>query len=80
LVRTGDFTGDGFADIFFVNNKGEPELLNNINKKFERVSLAGQFGLGGIIVRAEVFDMDRDGKDDIITLDDSGVIAIFYGA
>ena len=62
-----------------MNNKGEPELLNNANKKFERLSLSGQFGLGGMIVRTEIFDMDRDGKDDIVTLDESGMIHIFYG-
>jgi hypothetical protein len=35
--------------------------------------------LSGAIIQAEVFDMDNDGKDDIITLDDVGEIYIFYG-
>jgi hypothetical protein len=29
-------------------------------------------------MQVEAFDMDADGKDDIVTLDDSGDIVIFY--
>lgn len=41
--------------------------------------MAPQFELGGRIIQSKVYDMDADGKDDVITLDDSGEIHIFYG-
>ncbi|MDD2907859.1 MAG: VCBS repeat-containing protein [Candidatus Gracilibacteria bacterium] len=80
LIKTGDFTGDGYDDIFFVGEDGKPYLLNNINKDFSRLSLANKFNLNGNIIRAESFDMDNDGIDDIVTLDDAGEINIFYGS
>ncbi|MFK7780230.1 MAG: VCBS repeat-containing protein, partial [Candidatus Gracilibacteria bacterium] len=79
LVGAGDFTGDGYDDIFFVNKEGEPYLLNNVNKDFSRYSLVKQFDLDGRILIAKVFDMDNDGSDDIVILDDTGEINIFYG-
>jgi hypothetical protein len=42
---TGDFTGDGYDDIFFVGEDGNPYLLNNINKDFSRLSLVNKFNL-----------------------------------
>ncbi|MDD2870584.1 MAG: VCBS repeat-containing protein [Candidatus Gracilibacteria bacterium] len=79
LIKTGDFTGDNYDDIFFVSDDGKPYLLNNVNKNFERISLSSDFGLSGKIVRAEKYDMDNDGIDDIVTLDDFGEVNIFYG-
>ncbi|MDP2089997.1 MAG: FG-GAP-like repeat-containing protein [Candidatus Gracilibacteria bacterium] len=79
LLKTGDFTGDGYEDIFFVSKDGKPFLLNNENKDFSRISLIDNFSLAGRIVRAEKFDMDKDGKDDLVILDDFGELNIFYG-
>ena len=79
LVRTWDFTGDGYDDIFFVSNAWKPFLLNNHEKDFSRYSLWESFGMEWRILRTEVFDMDNNGVDDIVTLDDSGQINIFYG-
>jgi len=79
LIRTGDFTGDGYDDIFFVNNAWKPFLLNNYKKDFSRYSLWELLQLNGRILRTEVFDMDNNNIDDIVTLDDSGQINIFYG-
>jgi hypothetical protein len=53
--------------------------LNNNKKDFFRYSLVDLFGLHGRVLRSEVFDMDNDGIDDIVTLDDAGEINIFYG-
>jgi hypothetical protein len=53
--------------------------LNNDKKDFYRYTLGDNFDLDGKIVRAEVWDMDHDGKDDVVTLDDAGAIHIFYG-
>ncbi|PID87581.1 hypothetical protein CSB07_00690 [Candidatus Gracilibacteria bacterium] len=80
LLHTGDFTGDSYDDIFFVGDDGEAYILNNVKKDFYRISLKNKLGLSGKIIRAEVFDMDNDGKDDIVTLDDNGEINIFYGS
>ena len=79
LVEVWDFTGDGYDDIFFVNNKSKPYLLNNVGKNFDRISLEDEFDVSGHIVRAEWFDMDNDGKGDIVILDDLWEISIFYG-
>nr|MDD3720153.1 VCBS repeat-containing protein [Candidatus Gracilibacteria bacterium] len=77
-IESGDFTGDGYGDIFYVA-KGKPYLLNNVEKKFIKMPLENQFNLNGSIVRTSSFDMDNDGKKDIVTLDTSGEINIFYG-
>ena len=79
LVKTGDFTWDWFDDIFFVNKKWNPFLLNNVTKDFSRYSLINEFNLSWKIVRADVFDMDNDWKTDIVTMDDAWEINIFYG-
>jgi len=79
LVKTWDFTWDGFGDIFFVSDDGEPVIFNNHIKDFVRISLEEQMSLSGAVIQAEVFDMDNDGISDITTLDDAGQIHIFYG-
>jgi uncharacterized repeat protein (TIGR01451 family) len=80
MVKTWDFSGDGYDDIFFVTEKGEAALYNNHEKDFYRYDIASQMSLSGAIIQAEAFDMDSDGKDDIVTLDDAWEIHIFYGA
>jgi hypothetical protein len=71
MVKTGDFSGDGYDDIFFVTERGQPALYNNHEKDFYRYDLGDQMSLSGAIIQAETFDMDDDGKDDIVTLDDA---------
>jgi hypothetical protein len=78
-IKTWDFTWDWFDDIFFVNKQWDPYLLNNNNKDYFRIDLRKQFNLSGRILQAEAFDMDKDGKQDIVLLDDSGNISIMYG-
>jgi len=76
LVQIGDFSWDNYDDIFFVANDWKWYLLNNNKKDFTRLSL----NLGSSkISKTQVFDMDNDNKDDIIVLDDSWDISIFYG-
>ena len=79
FIRTWDFSGDGYEDIFFLNNKSEPFIFNNNQKDFVRISLEDIFALDGKIIQVETYDMDNDTNDDIITLDDSGKIHVFYG-
>lgn len=78
LVLTWDFTWDWYDDIFFVNNKWKPFLLNNYLKDFSRISLIEQFDLVWNIIISKKFDMNNDGKDDVVTLDDNWSINIFY--
>lgn len=78
-IQTGDFTWDGYDDIFFLSNSGTPELFNNHQKNLVRVDISSMFSLSGSIIQVEAFDMDNDAKDDLIVLDDRGEIHIFYG-
>lgn len=81
----GDFFHDGFQDIVLVDQKGKLVLLDNEDGKFSRKDpiLYDQLGkttaLSGRIQQLEVFDMDHDGYDDIVTVDDSGELNILYG-
>jgi len=78
LVKAWDFTWDNYDDIFFVSNKWKPFLLNNTEKNYTRISLEDNFSQAWRVVRADKFDMDNDWVDDIVTLDDSWWINIFY--
>jgi len=78
FVATWDFSGDRYEDIFFVNKKWEPFLLNNNKKDFIRIDLRENFALKWKIIQAKSFDMNNDWIDDIVTLDDSWEINIFY--
>lgn len=78
LVQTWDFSWDWYDDIFFVNNKWNPFILNNHLKDFKRYDLTKEFKLDAKITRVKVFDMDNDWIDDIVTLDDNWTINIFY--
>ncbi len=77
-VKTWDFFGDGYDDIFFVDTDWDPFLFNNDEKDFSRVELKEQFSLSWTIVHVDTFDMDNDGYDDIVILDDSWELNIFY--
>lgn len=79
LINVWDFTWDGFSDIFFVWQDGNPYLFNNVNKDFSRISLVSKFDLNARILRAKSFDMDNDSIDDLVVLDDSWYLNIFYG-
>jgi len=78
LIQTWDFTWDWYEDIFFVNNKWNPFLLNNNLKDFVRFDLTEKFNLNAKITISKAFDMDNDWIDDIVTLDDNWTINIFY--
>lgn len=78
-VFAWDFSGDGYDDIFFVNQLGQPVLLENTEEEFVRRDLADDFELGTYkIVQAKSFDMDNDGLHDIVSLNNAGEINIHY--
>ncbi len=81
----GDFNGDGYGDIVMVDSKGKLILIENRNGKFVRVP-ARVFDenralttIKGAIMQLEIFDMDHDGKMDLVMTDDSGELNILYG-
>ncbi|MDD2487531.1 MAG: hypothetical protein PHS92_04120 [Candidatus Gracilibacteria bacterium] len=81
----GDFSGDTYFDIAMVDNKGALLILDNTNGKFIRKKPkiydvnGAETSINGAITQLEIFDMDKDSKDDIVTVDDSGEINILYG-
>ncbi len=80
-VFTGDFTGDGFEDIIFINNKSKPVLLNNYKTTFHRYDLEQDLELEDTdIILARVFDMDNDAISDLITTDSAGRLNIYYAS
>jgi len=48
-------------------------------KDFTRLDLSNKLETTGKISQTSVFDMDNDGKTDIVVLDESGELSIFYG-
>gem|GEM_PF-1709559 len=60
-----------------MNKKKELVLLSNTQKDFLRTKT--NISVDGAIIQFLVQDMDEDGKDDIIVLDEGGVISVFYG-
>lgn len=78
-IQTWDFAWDWYDDIFFVNNESKPYIFNNNKKDFYRTSLEDTFSLSWNIVHTESYDMDNDAISDLIVLDDSWEVNIFYG-
>ena len=67
-VVVGDYNGDGFDDVYFLNQFGENALFKNKgNGTFENTTKnAGELGLGDrISVGATFSDYDNDGDQDL---------------
>lgn len=81
----GDFWGDGYADIVGVDKNGKLFVLENTEGRFDRVDpefydASGERAeIRGAVTSLHVYDMDRDGRDDVVTVDDSGELSILYG-
>lgn len=81
----GDFAGDGYSDIAAVTKKGQLIILDNKEGKFTRkeaivVDQADNLTtLRGKVVQLESYDMDGDGKTDLVTTDESGELNVLYG-
>jgi len=76
-MHVGDFTWDGYGDIVVTNKKKELVIFSNQQKDFLRIRT--NISVDGAIVKFLVQDMDEDGKDDIIILDEGGKLYVFYG-
>lgn len=79
-IRTGDFFGDGYADVVYVDNGGALRLVSHDAKDSHEIDLVSDRARDiGTINQIEVFDMDHDNYDDIIVSDSLGQLSIFYG-
>jgi hypothetical protein len=79
-VAVGDFDGDGFDDIFFVNQLGRCALYRNKgNGAFEDVTVKAGVGLGDRIgVAATWCDYDNDGYSDLYVTSTRGGNVLFH--
>lgn len=81
----GDFAGDGYSDIAAVTKKGQLIILDNKEGKFTRKEAIvvdqsdNLTTLRGKVVQLESYDMDGDGKTDLVTTDESGELNVLYG-
>lgn len=82
-ISIGDFRGDGYGDIIALDASGGLILLDNDFRKLTRtrIVLDGNVSksIPSGITQFHIFDMDHDGKDDIVYLTDAGVLGILYG-
>jgi len=79
-IRTGDFFGDGYADAVYIDNGGILHLIShNAQTSLEIDLISDRNRDMWQLNQIEVFDMDGDGFDDIITLDILWQLSIFYG-
>ncbi len=72
-----DFSGDGFSDIVLLNKDRKIIFLSNQIKDFRRIDTNITFD--GNISQIIWFDMDLDGRMDLVILDDMWDLYIFYG-
>ena len=78
-IAVADFNGDGYDDIYFVNQLGENALFRNKGDgTFEDVTKAAGVGLGDRICTAAVFnDFDNDGHPDLFVTSTRGGNVLF---
>lgn len=76
----GDFFGDKYDDIVAVSSKGRLVVFENTGGAFTRIpaSVNGE-PLTGRITQLKAYDMDADGRMDLVVVDDTGVLSVLYG-
>jgi hypothetical protein len=81
-VELGDFTGDRHADIITLDHSGSLLLLDNTTRKIREtpIELSGDGIAPQGITQLRVYDMDTDGRSDIVYLTESWELGILYGS
>src|SRR5215470_9372281 len=79
-VAVADFNGDGYDDIYFVNQLGPNKLyLNNKDGTFTDVTDQAGVGLGDrVCVAAAWGDYDNDGRPDLFVTSTRGGNVLFH--
>lgn len=75
---SGDFSWNGYWDIVTLNSEWKVVLFENSLKNFNRRDIHDELWLNGKVLQLFAFDMDNDGKHDLVIYDESGEINIFY--
>ncbi len=84
-ISLGDFSGDGYGDILGVNNSGSFILIDNSERKLSRTDIQVFSGVNMSIPvptgisQYKIYDMDTDGRDDIVFLTEGGELGVLYG-
>src|SRR5947209_20238538 len=78
-LAVGDFDGDGFDDVYFVNQLGKNALYRNKGDgTFEDVTDKAGVGLGDrVCVAATFVDYDNDGRQDLFVTSTRGGNVLF---
>ncbi len=76
----GNFTWDGYADILSVDNKWNIILVDNNKRRFSRQNITIDNGSTPVwVTQFKIYDMDNDGKDDVVVLTEWWELSILYG-
>lgn len=80
-LQMGDFSGDGYADIVSLDHSGSLVFLDNQERRFveKKIQVDGSNTPTGI-QQLKVYDMDADGRDDLVYLTQEGELGILYGS
>jgi hypothetical protein len=75
-----DFQKDGYADIIWVNNSWSFILVDNTKRHFQTMSISSRSSVPTPtgVTQFKIYDMDNDGRDDIVYLTDSWNLGIMY--
>lgn len=69
-IRMGDFFDDGYVDVAYIDSIGVLRVVSHTAALSEEIEIISDKNRTlGTIAQMEVFDMDHDGKDDIIVMD-----------
>ncbi len=80
IVELWDFSGDQYADIIAVGHSGFLEFWDNAQRKFIKTDITVNGATPPTnITQLKVYDMDNDGRDDIVYLTSLWKLAVLYG-
>lgn len=80
-IQMADFQKDGFADIVALDADGKMVLLGNTHRRFaqQKITLSDGSEAPSHMQQMQVYDMDADGRDDLVYLTTRGELGILYG-